>query len=71
MSYTANTTDTSSSINVTPTDLGAELEIDAAGTKIQNGSTITWVEGANLVTITVTNGAEIEEYVVTVTKSAE
>lgn len=67
--YTATTTNATNTITATPEDEGAEVTILNGETPITNGSSATWVEGANTVTITVKNGAAQKTYTVTVTKS--
>ncbi|GHU55259.1 hypothetical protein FACS1894132_11100 [Clostridia bacterium] len=60
-----------SGITATPTDNSSDIAIDADGTEVENGGTITWNTGDNLVTITVTNGELSDIYTVVVTKEAE
>lgn len=66
--YTATTTNATNTITATPEDDEAEVSILNGETPVTNGSAATWQEGANTVTITVTNGAAEEVYTVTVTK---
>ena len=66
--YTATTTNATNTITATPEDEGAEVSILNGETPVVNGTAATWQEGANTVTITVTNGAAEEVYTVTVTK---
>jgi hypothetical protein len=47
----------------------ATIEILNGDTPVANGAAATWGEGANILTINVTNGVETETYTVTVTKS--
>ncbi len=67
--YTAATTNATNTINAIAKDGEATIEILNGVTPVVNGAAATWAEGANVVTIEVTNGAETEEYTVTVTKS--
>ena len=66
--YTATTTNATNTITATPEDDEAEVSILNGETPVTNGSAATWQEGANTVTVTVTNGAAEEVYTVTVTK---
>ena len=66
--YTATTTNATNTITATPEDEGAEVSILNGETPVTNGTAATWQEGANTVTITVTNGEAEEVYTVTVTK---
>lgn len=66
--YTATTANATNTITATPEDDEAEVSILNGETPVTNGSAATWQEGANTVTITVTNGAAEEVYTVTVTK---
>ena len=67
--YTAATSNATNTINATPMDGEAEVSITVGATPVENGAAATWVNGANVVTITVEIGGETEEYTVTVTKS--
>ena len=66
--YTATTTNATNTITATPEDEGADVSILNGETPVTNGTAATWQEGANTVTITVTNGEAEEVYTVTVTK---
>ena len=44
-------------------------EVKNGDTAVTNGGTATWTDGANVVTIKVTNGTTVRTYKVTVTKS--
>lgn len=66
--YTATTTNATNTITATPEDEGAEVSILNGETPVTNGTAATWQEGANTVTITVTNGEAEQVYTVTVTK---
>lgn len=66
--YTATTTNATNTITATPEDEGAKVSILNGETPVTNGTAATWQEGANTVTITVTNGEAEEGYTVTVTK---
>lgn len=67
--YTAATTDATNKITATPTDSDATVVIKNGTTTVTSGQSASWSAGANIVTITVTNGTEEKAYVVTVTKS--
>ena len=69
VSYTANTTNATNTVTVTPEDDEASVTILNGETPVSNGAAATWAEGANTVTITVKNGAAQKTYAVTVTKS--
>lgn len=66
--YTATTTNATNTVTATPEDEGAEVSILNGETPVTNGAAATWQEGANTVTITVTNGEAEQVYTVTVTK---
>lgn len=68
--YTATATGDSDTITATAAAEGAEVLIKNGDTTINNGGTATWTEGANTVTVTVTNGSASKTYTVTVTKGA-
>ena len=75
LEYTAATTDATNKITATMDDPSAVIVItlDDGETEepvvIENDKAVTWGSGENIVTITVTDGASVTEYVVTVTKS--
>lgn len=66
--YTAEATNDSDVISAVPAT-GALVNVRANGSKIQNGGAITWMDGENPVSVTVTNGTQTKQYTVTVTKS--
>lgn len=66
--YTAKATNDSDVISAVPAT-GALVNVRANGSKIQNGGAITWMDGENPVSVTVTNGTQTKQYTVTVTKS--
>lgn len=67
--YAATATNASDTITATATDAeNAEIEILNGETEVTNGEAATWATGENVVTITVTNGATVVVYTVTVTK---
>lgn len=68
-SYSTTTTNATNTITATPEDEGAKVSIKNGEAPVTNGSQATWSDGANTVTITVTNGDAEEEYTVSVTKS--
>ncbi|MBP5270257.1 MAG: hypothetical protein ILO42_04785 [Clostridia bacterium] len=67
MEYTATTTNATNKVTATPTDDTAEVEILLGETEIENGSSATWSEGENVLTITVTGTSDSTVYTVTVT----
>lgn len=67
-SYTATTTDVSNIITAVATDPEATIAIMHGETPVENGAAITWEDGANTVTVAVTNGTT-KTYTLTVTKS--
>lgn len=71
-SYTASTTNASNAITATPQNPVDRVSIVVNGSVLTNGSSATWNEGANVVTVTVTsfvNGTS-ETYTVNVTKTS-
>lgn len=69
LEYTAATTNATNKVTATTDDPSAIITIDLDGETIENESSPTWATGDNVLTITVTDGASVTEYVVTVTKS--
>lgn len=67
LEYTATTTNATNKVTATPTDDTAEVEILLGETEIDNGSSATWAEGENVLTITVTGTVDSTVYTVTVT----
>lgn len=67
--YTAETTNATNMVKVTPSKASAEVLIKVGDTPIQNGSAATWAEGENIVTINVSDGEAQKQYKVTVTKN--
>lgn len=67
LEYTATTTNATNKVTATPTDDTAEVEILLGETEIENGSSATWAEGENVITITVTGTTDSTIYTVTVT----
>lgn len=67
--YTAATTDATNKITATATDGNATVEIKNGAAVVASGSTATWGDGENTVTVKVTNGSAVKTYTVTVTKS--
>ena len=65
--YTATTSNTTNKVTATPTDPYATVKIMLGTTEIENGSSATWAEGENELTITVSGGAPDTVYTVTVT----
>ncbi len=71
LSYTATTSNATNKVTATLTDDTAELEILVGETEIENGSSASWAEGENTLTITVTGTADETVYTVTVTREVE
>lgn len=67
LEYAATTTNATNKVTATPTDDTAEVEILLGETEIENGSSATWAEGENVLTITVTGTTDSTIYTVTVT----
>lgn len=67
-SYTATATGASNKITARAEDSNAKLLIKLGDTVKQNGDTLTWETGENVVTVKVTSGDVSETYTVTVTK---
>lgn len=68
--YTADTTNGTNKVTVTPEDASATVGITLnGGTDIPNGTAAVWQDGANTLTITVTNESASNTYTVTVNKS--
>ena len=67
LEYTATTTNATNKVTATPADDTAEVEILLGETEIENGSSATWTEGENVLTITVTGTTDSTVYTVTVT----
>lgn len=69
VTYTATTTNTTNKVSATAESKAATVAIKLGDTEIANESSPTWEAGANVLTITVTNGKATKVYTVTVTKS--
>lgn len=69
--YTATTTNASNTINATPAEAAATVEVTVGDKPVDNGSAVTWATGDNTVKIKVTaaDGTTTKTYTVTVTKS--
>lgn len=67
--YTTTTTNASDVISAIPA-VGGTVELSVGGSELNNGAAVTWAEGANEVSVKVTNGDQSDTYTVTVTKSA-
>ena len=66
--YTATTSNASNKVTATPTDPNATVTILNGETPVTNGSSASWEEGDNELTITVSGGAPDTVYTVTVTR---
>jgi len=69
LEYAASTTNATNKITAATDDPSAVIVVKLGSTVIANESSPTWTSGANVVTITVTDGVSVTEYVVTVTKT--
>ena len=69
-SYTATTTNATNTINAVATDASSTITIEANDSPVANGSAITWEDGPNTVTVTVSNEGASQVYTITVTKSS-
>ena len=70
--YTAATENATNKLTVTA-EAGAEITVKLGDAEVASGLddkyTITWETGENVVTVTVSDGAESTDYTITVTKS--
>ena len=66
--YTATTENASNKVTATPTDPAATVVILNGETEVENGTSASWAEGENTLTITVSGGAPDTVYTVTVTR---
>lgn len=67
-SYTCRTTASTNTITATAAESGATVEIFNGDDEVTSGSSATWVDGDNVVSVIVTNGDARTAYTVTVTK---
>ena len=67
--YAASTIGASAIVTAVATDPDASVVIRNGSTVVANGAAATWTVGANVVTITVTNGEADNVYTVTITKT--
>ena len=65
MEYSVSTYNASNKVTATTDDPSAVIEIDLDGETLENGTSPTWASGENVITITVTDGVSVTEYVVT------
>lgn len=65
--YETDTSDATNVITAVAEDAGAVIAIDVDGVPVANGDPATWSVGLNIVTVEVTVGAEVVEYIVEVT----
>lgn len=69
LEYSATTENATNKVTATPTDDTATVVILNGETEVENGTSASWEEGENTLTITVSgNGAEDTVYTVTVTR---
>lgn len=67
VSYTAETSTETDTITATATDGTATVTIESDDATIGDAGAVTWAEGENVITITVTDGEDETVYTVTVT----
>ena len=67
--YTAATENATNKVTATAADETATVTVKVGDTEIENGSSATWAEGENVVTVEVEDGTVSKTYTVTVTKS--
>lgn len=67
-SYTVTTTNATNTITAIPADNTATVNISCNGESFDSGDSITWNEGENIVTVTVSKDGQSKVYTVTVTK---
>ena len=65
--YEVTTSNATNTVTATPVS-GATAVITVNGTEVHSGSSVTWQEGTNTVSVAVTNGSAAKTYTVTVTK---
>ncbi len=66
--YTVTTSNNSNKVTAVAADENATIEISKGIATIENGTQVTWDDGENELTFTVTNGSASTTYTVTVTK---
>ena len=66
--YTVTTSNNSNKVTAVAADENATIEISKGIATIENGTQVTWDDGENELTFTVTNGSSSTTYTVTVTK---
>lgn len=66
--YTAATKNNSNAATATPADANATVALKLGGASVT--SPVTWADGANVLTVAVTNGDAAKIYKVTITKTA-
>lgn len=65
--YAVTTTNATNKVTATPTSAAATVVCKLGDTEFENGSTVTWAEGTNTVTVKVTGDDGSTTYTVTVT----
>lgn len=68
LNYTAVTANATNAITATAANAAATVKITADGQTVENGGSITWADGENVVQIVVSIGAASTTYTITVTK---
>lgn len=71
LAYTATTSNATNKVTATPTDDTAEVTILVGETPVENGSSASWAEGENTLTVTVTGTTDETVYTVTVTRETQ
>ena len=67
-SYTATTSNSTNTVTATAADEDAGVVISVNGNSITSGSSVTWEDGENMVSVVVSNGGSARTYTVIVTK---
>lgn len=62
-------TNATNTVTATAADTGATIAITVGEATVVNGQAATWTDGANTLSVVVTNGSQTKTYTVTVTKS--
>ncbi len=68
LEYTATTANATNAITATPANPAATVKITVDGQTVENGGSITWEDGENVVQIAVSAGAASTTYTIVVTK---
>lgn len=69
IAYSVTTTNATNKVTATAESADATIRITNGETEVANGSSATWANGENTLTIAVENGGKTKVYTVSVTKS--